>query len=76
MTQEFWDRKAETMPLRDLKALQCKRLQKLIKYVYTTNQFYHKKISEAKVKPDYWYVLLLIVSSRFMLLLEQLENQS
>jgi len=52
MSQEFWDRKAEAMPIDELKLLQCKRLQKLVKYVYTTNQFYHKKLSNAKLKPE------------------------
>ncbi len=52
MPQKFWDHKSETLSLQELKKLQWKRLQKLVKYVYTTNTFYHKKISDAKVKPE------------------------
>jgi len=53
MPQEFWDRKSETILLHELKELQCKRLQKLVKYVFTTNKFYHDKISDAKIKPEF-----------------------
>ena len=52
MRQEFWDRKIETMSLLELKQLQLKRLKKLIKYVYSKNQVYHKKLKEAKVTPE------------------------
>lgn len=52
MVKEFWDRKSETMPLHELKKLQCKRLRNLVKYVYTNNQFYHKKLSDTKIQPD------------------------
>ncbi|MBN1861602.1 MAG: phenylacetate--CoA ligase [Candidatus Thermoplasmatota archaeon] len=52
MRQEFWDRKIETMPLPELKQLQLKRLKKLIKYAYSKNQLYHKKLKEAKVTPE------------------------
>jgi phenylacetate-CoA ligase len=52
MPQEFWDRKIETISSHDLKELQTKRLLKLIKYVYEKNKYYHKKISDAKLKPD------------------------
>ena len=50
MSKEFWDPKAETMPLKELKDLQLKRLRKLIQYVYDNNQFYNKKLKEANVK--------------------------
>ncbi len=52
MPQEYWDHKSETMPIPELKELQCKRLQKLIKYIFTNNKFYHEKFSEKKLKPD------------------------
>jgi phenylacetate-CoA ligase len=52
MPQEYWDYKSETISLHELKKLQCKRLQKLVKYVFTTNKFYHEKISEKKIKPE------------------------
>lgn len=51
MKQDFWDRKNETMPFPELQNLQLKRLRKLIKYVYEKNQLYHKKLSDAKMKP-------------------------
>lgn len=52
MTQEFWDRNNETMLSPELQNLQLKRLRKLIKYVYEKNPLYHKKLSDAKVKPE------------------------
>ncbi len=52
MPQEYWDYKSETISLHELKKLRCKRLQKLVKYVFTTNKFYHEKISEKKIKPE------------------------
>ncbi|KYK21938.1 phenylacetate--CoA ligase [Thermoplasmatales archaeon SM1-50] len=52
MTQEFWDHKYETLPLREMKDLQSKRLKKLIKYVYTTNKYYHKKLTDVNITPD------------------------
>lgn len=52
MTQEFWDRKNETMPLPELQNLQLKRLRKLITYVSEKNLVYHKKLSDAKLKAD------------------------
>lgn len=52
MTQEFWDHTYETMPLQELKELQSKRIKKLIKYIYTNNRFYHKKLEDAHLTPD------------------------
>ncbi|PNX48023.1 MAG: phenylacetate--CoA ligase [Thermoplasmata archaeon M11B2D] len=52
MTQQFWDSKYETMPMNELKDVQLKRLKKLITYVYNTNQYYHRKLSDAKVTPQ------------------------
>ena len=52
MPKEYWDHTSETMPIHELKELQCKRLQKLVKYVFTNNKFYHEKISEKKINPD------------------------
>jgi len=51
MPKEFWDSKIETMPLKELKELQLKRLKKLIQYVYDNNQFYNKKLKEVNFKP-------------------------
>lgn len=52
MTQEFWDKQSETMPMQELKNVQLKRLKKLIKYVYSSNRFYRQKLSEQKLKPE------------------------
>ncbi|HDN96256.1 MAG TPA: phenylacetate--CoA ligase, partial [Thermoplasmatales archaeon] len=49
---KFWDEKIETMPLKDLKELQLKRLKKVIKMAYERNKIYHKKFDEAGIKPD------------------------
>ena len=48
----YWDKKHETMPLHDLKELQLKRLKKVVRTVYEKNEFYHKKLKDAGVKPD------------------------
>jgi len=52
MTEELWDRKIETMPLRELKELQLKRLKKLIRYVYNNNKLYHDRLKDANVRPE------------------------
>jgi phenylacetate-coenzyme A ligase PaaK-like adenylate-forming protein len=52
MTQDYWNPQRETMRLQDLKELQVKQLKHIIKYVYTSNQFYHKKLSDAHVEPE------------------------
>jgi len=51
MSEEFWDPKIETMPLKDLKELQLKRLKNLVKYIYDNNKYYNQKLKEANVKP-------------------------
>jgi len=48
----YWDKKHETMPLQDLKELQLKRLKNVVRTVYEKNEFYHKKLKDAGVKPD------------------------
>jgi len=48
----YWDKKHETMPLRDLKELQLKRLKNVVRTVYEKNEFYHRKLKDAGVKPD------------------------
>jgi len=51
MTTELWDNKIETMPLKNLKELQLKRLKKLVSTVYDKNKHYKKKLSDAGIKP-------------------------
>ena len=48
----YWDKKHETMPLQDLKELQLKRLKNVVRTVYEKNEFYHKKLKDAGIKPD------------------------
>jgi phenylacetate-CoA ligase len=48
----FWQEDIETMPRADLEALQLKRLQELVAYVYANVPFYKKKLDGAGVKPD------------------------
>jgi len=52
MSDEFWDKKIETMPLDELKKLQLKRLKTLVRYIYDNNKFYHKKLKDAHVTPE------------------------
>lgn len=52
MEKKFWDKKIETMPLRDLKALQLRRLRHIVKYVCENNRFYRERLKSAKIEPD------------------------
>ena len=51
-SMKFWDEKIETMPLKDLKELQLKRLKKVVKMAYEKNKVYHEKFKKAGIKPD------------------------
>jgi phenylacetate-CoA ligase len=48
----IWNKQYETMAPEDLKKLQTKRLQDLVRTVYTRVPFYKKKMDELRVKPD------------------------
>ena len=50
MTEQFWDKKNETMPLKELKELQLKRLKKLIDYTSRNNKFYHERLKKANIR--------------------------
>jgi phenylacetate-CoA ligase len=52
MSEEFWNKKIETMSHIALIELQLKRLKKMIKYVYEKNEFYHQKFKELHIKPS------------------------
>ncbi|PKK81406.1 MAG: phenylacetate--CoA ligase [Thermoplasmata archaeon HGW-Thermoplasmata-2] len=52
MDKKFWDKEKETMPLKELKALQLKRLKGIVGYAYKNNQFYKKRMKDAGVEPD------------------------
>ena len=51
MSIDVWDNKIETMPIKDLKELQLKRLKSLIKRVYEKNKYYKLNLDEPGVKP-------------------------
>lgn len=48
----IWNKQYETMAPEDLKKLQTKRLQDLVRTVYTRVPFYKKRMDELRVKPD------------------------
>ena len=48
----FFNQELETLPKRQLQALQLERLQSIVARAYTQNSFYHKLYSEAGVKPS------------------------
>ena len=52
MTEKLWDSKIESMPLKDLKELQLKRLKKMIDYIYRNNRFYRNRLKEANIESD------------------------
>ncbi len=52
MTEQFWDNKIESMPLKDLKELQLKRLKKIIDYIYKNNRFYRDRLKVAKIESN------------------------
>lgn len=47
----YWNKAIETMPLKDIKALQLKLLKKNVSEMYETSKFYHDKMVAAGVKP-------------------------
>jgi phenylacetate-CoA ligase len=48
----IWNPEYESMPRRDMVALQGERLHKLVAYVYACIPFYQRKLDQAGVKPD------------------------
>jgi phenylacetate-CoA ligase len=48
----IWNKQYETMASEDLRKLQTKRLQDLVRIVYARVPFYKKKMDELRVKPD------------------------
>ncbi|MCD6512404.1 MAG: phenylacetate--CoA ligase [Thermoplasmata archaeon] len=49
---KFWDEKIETMPIKDLKELQLKRLKKVVKMAYDNNAIYREKFKKAGITPE------------------------
>lgn len=48
----FWNEEIETMPVEDLKAMQLRLLQDLVKRTYRDSEFYRKRMDEKGVKPE------------------------
>ncbi len=52
MGRKFWNEAAETMPRKELKKLQWKRLKKQMRYIYEKSVLYRNKFQEIGVHPD------------------------
>ena len=52
MPNKLWDSKIESMPLNKLKDLQLKRFKELVHRVYEKNNYYKKKLNDAKIEPS------------------------
>ncbi|MEM0483663.1 MAG: phenylacetate--CoA ligase [Thermofilaceae archaeon] len=52
MHVEFWEPQIERIKLKDLKALQLKRLRAQLRRVYENSPFYRRRFKEAGVTPD------------------------
>ncbi|MBQ5828077.1 MAG: phenylacetate--CoA ligase, partial [Bacteroidales bacterium] len=48
----IWNPNKECMDREQMRALQSKRLQKLVNYVYNNVPFYRNKMQEMNVSPD------------------------
>lgn len=50
--RQFFNQEIETLPKKQLQALQLERLQRIVERAYTENPFYHQLYAEAGVKPS------------------------
>ena len=48
----YWNEKIETMPKKDLKAMQLELLKELVKNTYRDSKFYRERMDAAGVKPE------------------------
>lgn len=48
----IWNENKECMPRPDMRALQGKRLHKIVEYVYHNVPFYRRKLQERDIRPD------------------------
>ncbi|MBP1737513.1 MAG: phenylacetate-CoA ligase [Oscillospiraceae bacterium] len=53
----IYNREIETMPRKELEALQLARLKKLVRYCYENVKFYHDRFDAEKIDPDKFSVL-------------------
>ena len=49
---KYWNEKIETMPPKELKRLQEKKLRAQIEYVYSKSQFYHELFRKNNLHPS------------------------
>lgn len=49
---EYWNKKMETMPLKELQATQLEKLKKQVKHMYEHNPVHKKKFKNAGVAPE------------------------
>jgi phenylacetate-CoA ligase len=49
---EYWDPKAETMPLEKLKEIQLSKIKEVVNHAYLFSPFYRRRFDEAGVKPE------------------------
>lgn len=52
MSNIYWNKNIETMPKKELKDLQLKKLKAQVKNCYNNSSFYRKKFQDAKLTPD------------------------
>ncbi|MGO8805178.1 MAG: phenylacetate--CoA ligase family protein [Candidatus Bathyarchaeia archaeon] len=48
----YWNKKVETMPAQEIKQLQLKQLNELVKHCYEHSSFYRKRLDGAGFKPE------------------------
>jgi phenylacetate-CoA ligase len=49
---KYWNQSIETMPVKELKQYQLKKLKEQVKHCYENSSFYHKKFDSVGLKPD------------------------
>jgi len=52
MTEMYWNEKIETMPLKELRKHQLKKLRNLVKYCYDNTRFYREKFDRVGLRPE------------------------
>jgi phenylacetate-CoA ligase len=49
---KYWNEKVETVPVPELRKHQLRKLKEQVKHCYENSTFYHKKFSDAGLKPE------------------------
>lgn len=50
--KRFWNEEMETLPLEEIRKIQFQKLNKQMKYVYDTSEFYRKKFIDLGIGPE------------------------